>query len=135
LSAWLPLGAFAAGLLVGRKKGSRTVLVPPRVTFIPLGREVEKPPKLEDVRKQVYETALKQYGQVDAATLDAVAREIWEYSMLMWYRDYYMQRIKEVSKAFSERRISRGTFTMLVNYYKRRLLEIELKSHELGGQM
>jgi len=135
LSAWLPLGAFAAGLLVGRKKGSRTVLVPPRVTFIPLGREVEKPPKLEDIRKQVYETALKQYGQVDAATLDAVAREIWEYSMLMWYRDYYMQRIKEVSKAFSERRISRGTFTMLVNYYKRRLLEIELKSHELGGRM
>ncbi|UNQ73396.1 hypothetical protein [Infirmifilum sp. NZ] len=135
MSAWLPLGAFAAGLLVGRKKGSRTVLVPPRVTFIPLGREVEKPPKLEDVRKQVYETALKQYGQVDAATLDAVAREIWEYSMLMWYRDYYMQRIKEVSKAFSERRISRGTFTMLVNYYKRRLLEIELKSHELGGRM
>jgi len=135
LSAWLPLGAFAAGLLVGRKKGSRTVLVPPRVTFIPLGREVEKPPRLEDVRKQVYETALKQYGQVDAATLDAVAREIWEYSMLMWYRDYYMQRIKEVSKAFSERRISRATFTMLVNYYKKRLLEIELKSHELGGQM
>ena len=134
LSEWVSLGAFAAGLLVGRKKGARTVRVPPRIVYVPLDKEAESPPRFEDVKRQVFETAMKNYGSVDQAVLEAVAKRVWEYSKLVWLRDYYVRRINDVSKAFSERRISRSVFNMLVRYYKRRLLDVELRIRELGGE-
>ncbi len=133
MSEWVSLGAFAAGLLVGRKKGARTIRVPPRIVYVPLDREAKSPPSFEEIKRQVFETATKNYGSVDEAVLETVAKSVWEYSRLVWLRDYYIYRINNVSKAFSERRISRGVFNMLVRYYKRRLLAVELRIRELGG--
>jgi len=117
------------GAILGKKMAKVEVEVPPKIIYFPLDKSGEAlgEVSVDEIKNKLKEIASKHNLKLNEAELDIIANKTKVYLDLTRERMLCLKRIRELSKAFMERRISSSLYTMLIKIYKQRLIEIELK--------
>ena len=126
---WAVLAPFILGVILGKKSQIIEAEVPPRIMYFPVEKSSEtlREVSLEEIKSMLKEIASKSGLKLTEAELDVLANKAKYYLDLSRERAYCLKMIRELSKAFMERRISSSLYTSLIRIYKQRLIEVELE--------
>ncbi|RLE93793.1 MAG: hypothetical protein DRN04_06015 [Thermoprotei archaeon] len=131
---WAILAPFILGLILGKKSQVVEAEVPPRIVYFPLEEKSDtfSEISLDEIKNLLKDIASKSGLKLNENDLEILANKTKYYLDLYREKAYCLKMIRDLSKAFMERRISSSLYTSLVRIYKQRLIEIELKLSKIS---